>query len=55
MQWAGTYEVLRMYQRELQDAAERDRLIHEAARAKAAQRRMAWSRILHGLLSNGGR
>jgi hypothetical protein len=55
MQWPGTYEVLRQYQRELYDAAERDRLANEAARARSAKRRMAWSRLVAGVLGSGGR
>ena len=55
MQWPGTYELLRQYQHELYDAAERDRLANEAAKARSATRRMAWQRLVAGVLGNGGR
>jgi hypothetical protein len=55
MQWPGTYEVLRQYQRELNEAAERDRLLNDAAKARSVQRRMAWQRLVHGVLGGGAR
>jgi hypothetical protein len=55
MQWPGTYELLRQYQHELYDAAERDRLANEAAMARSAKRRMAWQRLVAGVLGSGGR
>jgi hypothetical protein len=55
MQWPGTYEVLHQYQKEMQEAAERDRLANEAARARSARRRMAWQRLVASVLGSGGR
>jgi hypothetical protein len=55
MRWPGTYEVLNQYQQELRDAAERDRLANEAARARSAQRRMALQRLVTAVLGSGGR
>ena len=55
MPWAGAKYLIEQYQRELHEAAERDRLANEATRARSAERRLAWQRLVTSVLGGGGR
>jgi hypothetical protein len=55
MLYAGSYELIREYQADLQRQAAFQTIANQVSEARAARRRAAWHRLLVGILGSGGR